>query len=95
MPDAIDIWRTARELVCWRGTDAPQYVAQKAAEARDEHAWAFYGDDVLNLVVARGYLAKLLKNPNVARYLERHQADIVRELQDLIETIGQEHTGAA
>jgi hypothetical protein len=27
----IDIWRTARELVRWRGTDAPQYVAQKAA----------------------------------------------------------------
>jgi ParB-like chromosome segregation protein Spo0J len=54
-----------------------------------------YGDDVLNLVVARGYLAKLLKNPNVARYLERHQADIARELQGLIETIGQEHTGAA
>jgi ParB-like chromosome segregation protein Spo0J len=54
-----------------------------------------YGDDVLNLVVARGYLAKLLKNPNVARYLERHQADIARELQDLIETIGQEHTGAS
>jgi hypothetical protein len=33
MPTAIDIWRTARELVRWRGTDAPQYVAQKAAEA--------------------------------------------------------------
>ena len=30
----------------------------------------------------------------MARYLERHQADIARELQDLIETIGQEHTGA-
>jgi ParB-like chromosome segregation protein Spo0J len=54
-----------------------------------------YGDDVLNLVVARGYLAKLLKNPNVARYLERHQADIARELQGLIEAIGREHTGAA
>ena len=35
------------------------------------------------------------QEPNVARYLERHQADIARELQDLIETIGQEHTGAA
>jgi RepB plasmid partitioning protein/Beta-lactamase len=53
-----------------------------------------YGDDVLNLVVARGYLAKLLKNPNVARYLQRHQADIACELQDPIETIGQKHTGA-
>jgi hypothetical protein len=42
MPDTIDIWRTARELVGWRGTDAPQYVAQKAAEACDEQAWAFW-----------------------------------------------------
>lgn len=42
MPDAIDIWRTARELVRCRGTDAPQYVAQKAAEAGDENAWAFW-----------------------------------------------------
>jgi hypothetical protein len=30
------------------------------------------GEDVLNLVVPHGYLAKLLNNPNVARYLERH-----------------------
>jgi ParB-like chromosome segregation protein Spo0J len=54
-----------------------------------------YGDDVLNLVVARGYVAKLFKNPSLVRYLERHQPDIARELQDLIETIGQEHTGAS
>jgi hypothetical protein len=53
-----------------------------------------YDDDVLNLVVARGYIAKLFKNPSVAGYLERHQPDIARELQDLIETIGREHTGA-
>jgi hypothetical protein len=42
MSDGIDIWRTAQELVRWRGTDAPQYVAQKAAESRDETAWAFW-----------------------------------------------------
>jgi hypothetical protein len=42
MPEAIDIWRTAQELVRLRGTDAPQYVAQKAAEASDENAWAFW-----------------------------------------------------
>ena len=42
MPDAIDIWRNARELVRWRGTDAPQYVAQKAAEACDGGPWAFW-----------------------------------------------------
>jgi hypothetical protein len=42
MPTAIDAWRTAQELFRWRGTDAPQYVAQKAAEAGDENAWAFW-----------------------------------------------------
>jgi hypothetical protein len=40
-PETIDIWRTTRELVRWRGTDAPQYVAEKAAQAGDEDAWAF------------------------------------------------------
>lgn len=35
-------WRAARELLRWRGTDAPQYVAQKAAEACDENTWAFW-----------------------------------------------------
>jgi hypothetical protein len=42
MPDPIDMWRSARELVRWRGTDAPQYVAQQAVEACDENAWAFW-----------------------------------------------------
>jgi hypothetical protein len=30
-----------RRLVRWCGTDAPHYVAQKAAEAQDENAWSF------------------------------------------------------
>jgi hypothetical protein len=47
----------------------------------------------LNLVLARGYLAKLFSHPSVAKYLDRHQPDIARELRDLIDTIGQEHTG--
>jgi hypothetical protein len=52
-----------------------------------------YGGDVLNLVLARGYLAKLFSHPTVAKYLDRHQPDIARELRDLIDAIGQEHTG--
>ena len=47
-----------------------------------------YGGDVLNLVLARGYLAKLFSNPTVAKYLDRHQSDIARELRDLIDAIG-------
>jgi hypothetical protein len=35
------IWQIVQERV-WRGTDAPQFVAHKAAEARDDNAWAFW-----------------------------------------------------
>jgi ParB-like chromosome segregation protein Spo0J len=52
-----------------------------------------YGGEVLNLVLARGYLAKLFSNPTVAKYLDRHQPDIAGELRDLTDAIGQEHTG--
>ena len=37
---------------------------------------ASYNTDVLNLVVARGYLTKLLANEAVARYLRRHHPDL-------------------
>jgi hypothetical protein len=54
-----------------------------------------YGGDVLHLVLARGYLAKLSRNSTVAKYLDRHQSDIARELRELVDAIGQEHTGVA
>ncbi len=40
-----------------------------------------YGNQVLNLVLARGYLAKLFGNTRVTRYLGQHHADVFRELQ--------------
>ena len=40
-----------------------------------------HGDNVLNLVLARGYLEKLFDNTRVARYLTQHHADLFRELQ--------------
>ena len=42
---------------------------------------ASHGDEVLNLVLARGYLAKLFANARVVRYLAQNYADILRELQ--------------
>jgi hypothetical protein len=38
---------------------------------------ASYGDDVLNLVVASGYLSKLLGNRKVEPYLGRHHPEIL------------------
>jgi hypothetical protein len=42
-----------------------------------------HGNEVLNLVLARGYLIKLFSNSRVARYLGQHHADIFRELQSM------------
>lgn len=44
-----------------------------------------HGNQVLNLVLARGYVLKLFKNIRVARYLGQHHADIFRELQTISE----------
>jgi hypothetical protein len=44
-----------------------------------------HGNQVLNLVLARSYLARLFNNSRVARYLGQHHADIFRELQTVCE----------
>lgn len=45
-----------------------------------------HGNEVLNLVLARGYLGKILANARVVRYLSQHHGDICRELQAIHET---------
>lgn len=40
-----------------------------------------YGQDVLNLVLAKGYLTRLLANEPVRQYLQVQQADLLCELQ--------------
>jgi RepB plasmid partitioning protein len=42
-----------------------------------------HGTQVLNLVLARGYLVRLFANSRVTRYLGQHHADIFRELQTM------------
>jgi hypothetical protein len=44
-----------------------------------------HGNQVLNLVLARSYLARLFDNGRVARYLGQYHADIFRELQAVCE----------
>ncbi|MDN7570919.1 plasmid partitioning protein RepB C-terminal domain-containing protein, partial [Burkholderia contaminans] len=46
-----------------------------------------YGQDVLNLVLAKGYLARLLENESVRMYLQQNQADLVSELEVIVDTI--------
>lgn len=42
-----------------------------------------YGQDVLNLVLAKGYLNRLLANPAVSRYLQRHHPELVDEFRSI------------
>ena len=44
-----------------------------------------YGTDHLDLVLANGYLGKLLGNARVVRYLAQHHHDILAEFQKLAE----------
>ena len=44
-----------------------------------------YGTDHLDLVLANGYLGKLLSNARVVRYLAQSQQEILREFQKLAE----------
>ena len=46
-----------------------------------------YGADLLHLVVAKGYLTKLLANEAVRRYLAQHQPEILDEFQALVDTV--------
>jgi ParB-like chromosome segregation protein Spo0J len=43
-----------------------------------------YGDDVLHLVIAAGYLAKLVANGRVKRYLGQHHPELLAEFQAII-----------
>lgn len=45
-----------------------------------------YGEDVLNLVLARGYLQKLLDNAHIHDFLRRHQPEILAEFQTIVQT---------
>ncbi len=45
-----------------------------------------YGADLLHLVVAKGYLTKLLANEAVRRYLNQYQPEILDEFQALVDT---------
>jgi hypothetical protein len=45
-----------------------------------------YGQDVLNLVLAKGYLTKLLDNEAVIRFLSQNHPEILREFSGIVQT---------
>lgn len=52
-----------------------------------------YGNDVLNMVLARGYLVKLLSNRAVASYLQRRHPELHQEFREIVNVSSLEDAG--
>ncbi len=53
-----------------------------------------YGDDVLNLVVASGYVSRLLGNAEISRYLEGRYPELVSELRTIVSAVSLDQPGS-
>jgi hypothetical protein len=53
-----------------------------------------YGSEMLNLVLARAYLLKLLNNTRVVRYLAQNHGDLLTALQTVVDSVSAEGTVA-
>jgi ParB-like chromosome segregation protein Spo0J len=54
-----------------------------------------YGEDVLQLVVASGYLSKLVANAEIKRYLGQHHPEILSEFRAIIAATSLDHVNPA
>lgn len=55
-----------------------------------KHAEENYGSELLNLVVDKGYLKKLMENEAVRSYVARHAPEILEQLELLLNTVSME-----
>jgi acetolactate synthase small subunit len=55
-----------------------------------KHAEENYGSELLNLVVAKGYLGKLLANDAVRSYVARHSTEILEQFELVLSTVSME-----
>jgi len=56
---------------------------------------ASYGDDVLHLVIASGYLSRLVGNPEIERYLKARHPEILEEFRAIISAASLDQGGLA
>jgi hypothetical protein len=55
-----------------------------------KHAEENYGSELLNLVVAKGYLKKLMENDAVRSYVARHAHEILEQFELVLNTVSME-----
>jgi ParB-like chromosome segregation protein Spo0J len=54
-----------------------------SAQSRTKYVEETYGEDNLQLTIAKTYLSKLLKNPVILKWLQEHQPDYLAEFQEI------------
>ncbi|WP_345541755.1 plasmid partitioning protein RepB C-terminal domain-containing protein [Variovorax defluvii] len=67
-------------------------MEHEMANLQDQYKLAeqTYGEDILNLVVARGYIGKLIDNPQVMRYLQKHHEEVLEQFQTIVQSVSME-----
>ncbi|GAA4340627.1 hypothetical protein GCM10023165_20760 [Variovorax defluvii] len=67
-------------------------MEHEMANLQDQYKLAeqSYGEDILNLVVARGYIGKLIDNPEVMRYLRKHHEEVLEQFQSIVQSVSME-----
>lgn len=73
-----------------RGVNAEQMqkMAREMGNLHEQYKIAeeSYGQDVLNLVLARGFLIKILDNPSISQYIKQFEPDFHAEFINIIQT---------
>ena len=74
-----------------RGVNAEQMLKMEREMGNLQEQYTLveesYGQDVLNLVLAKGYLVRLIENTSVARYIQQNQPDVFSEFVGIVETV--------
>lgn len=55
-----------------------------AAQKKTKYIEESYGEDVLELTIAKAYLSKCLKKPTIVTWLQQHQPDYLAEFQEVV-----------
>ena len=78
-----------RHRVCVKRAMAGEYsreLSQKVFTGQCRLVEDTYGSDHLDLVLARGYVSKLITNTRVTRYLEMYHPEFLPEFEKITET---------
>ena len=71
-------------------SDAAQRYPDQSTQTHYKEAESHYGSDLLDLVVAKGYLIKMLANQVVQSLVQRHEPEILKHFELVVNTVSME-----